>query len=322
MKKMKFGLIGLGKITRRFARVLNTMPQAELTSVASREISRTQAFASEFHAKKAAASYKDLIDDPDVDVIYIGLTHNLHFEIAKKCLEAQKPVLCEKPLVTTRRDAEELVELAKQNQTFLMEALWTRCMPAFLKAREWVAAGKIGQVKLITANFCYRAPFDPNNRIYSQETAGGSLYDVGIYVIDFAMGILSEHPQSVSGSSLIAPNGVDESAAFSMRFESGALANLACGFNVRAMDEAVIYGTKGRIVLNNCFGPKNCIRYNENNWPVEWFYKPVADGFIYQIRHTIDLLHQGKIESDLIPWQDSIVSAGIFDTLLGQWGIK
>lgn len=319
---VKYGIIGLGQISRRFASALNTVKGMELTAVASRDVSRTEVFAREFGAKKVHASYQDLIEDNEVDVVYIGLTHNLHFEFTKKCLEMHKPVLCEKPLVTNQKDAEELTALAKNRQTLLIEAMWTRCMPAYQKAQEWVKSGKIGQVKLITANFCYRAPYDPNHRIYNRETAGGSLYDVGIYPIDFSIGIMKEYPQSVSGSALIAPNGVDESAAFSMRFGSGALANLACGFNVRAMEEAIIYGTSGRIILDNCYGPQTCFRYDENLKLKEKFSERVRDGFVYEIRHCADLLEKGKIESDLIPWQDTIVSAGVFDSLNKQWGIK
>lgn len=319
---VKFGLIGLGKISARFAKVLKTVKGVELTAVASSDPVRSQDFAKKYGTQKAHATYQDLIDDPDVDVIYIGLTHNFHYAIAKKCLSQHKSVLCEKPLVINRIEAEELVSLAKKNNTFLMEAMWTRCMPAFLKAQEWIKAGKIGQVKLITANFCFRMEFDPNHRLFNKALAGGSLYDVGIYPMDFAIGIMGEYPQSVTGSALIAPSGVDESAAFSMQFAGGALASLTCGFNVKAMEEAVIYGTKGRLILENCFGPQTCVRCDENGKPVEVFKKRVADGFVYEILHCADLIKQGKIESDLIPWQDTIASAGIFDDLLKQWKVK
>lgn len=321
MKSIKFGLIGLGNITSRFAKVLNTVEDVELAAVASRDIERTKKFAKDYRAHNALATYDEVINNPDVDVVYIGLTHNFHYEFTKKCLEAHKPVLCEKPLVITRNQAEELVNLAKQNSTFLMEAMWTRCMPAYLKAQEWVSNGKIGQVKLITANFCYHTEYDPNHRIFSKETDGGSLYDVGIYPIDFAIGIMGEPPQSVTGSAMIAPNGVDEAAAFSMKFASGALANLACGFNVRAMEEATIYGTTGRLVLENCFGPQTCIRCDEKGRQLEKFKKPVPDGFEYQIRHCAQLIRENKIESNLIPWADTVASSGIFDTLNQQWGI-
>lgn len=319
---VKFGLLGLGTISARFAKAMKSVEDVELTAVASRDAERTKEFARAYQAKKALKSYEELIQAEDVDVIYIGLTHNFHFEYTKKCLEARKPVLCEKPLVLTEKEARALADLAKKNNTLLMEAMWTRCMPAYRKAQEWVQEGKIGQVKLITANFCFRMDYDPESRWYKKELAGGSVYDVGIYPIDFAIGIMKEYPASVSGSALIAPTGVDESAAFSMRFAGGALASLTSGFNVRAMEEATIYGTSGRIVLENCFGPQICVRYSEDGKKVlEKFKKPVRDGFEHQIRHCAELVRGGKIESDLIPWADSVASAAIFEDLLSQWKI-
>jgi predicted dehydrogenase len=320
-QKIRFGILGLGLISSRFARVLNTVKGVELTAVASRDLVRSEKFARQFNAKKVCANYQELIIDPAVDVVYIGLTNNFHFKYVKDCLSLHKAVLCEKPLVTRQKEAEELVALAKSSQTFLMEGMWTRCMPAFQIAQTWVKDGKIGQVKMITANFCYRKPFDPDHRIFNKELEGGSLYDVGIYPIDFAIGILSDYPQSVSGSAIIAPNGVDESAAFSMHFASSALANLACGFNVKVKDGAMIYGTSGYLELDSCYRPNICRRYDENGRLIEKFHAPVKDGFVYEIRHCADLVRQGKIESDLIPLQDSIASARIFDSLNKQWGI-
>lgn len=318
---VKFGIVGLGIISSRFARVLNTVEGVDLTAVASRDPQRTQAFAKKFKAQKALAGYADVIRDADVDVIYCGLTHNFHYEIARQCLELHKPILCEKPLVTNRRQAEELVELAKENRTLLMEAMWTRCMPAYQKAQQWVRSGKIGQVRLITASFCHQVDYDPNHRLFSKDTAGGSLFDLGVYPIDFAIGIMGEYPESVTGAALITPNGVDESASFSMKFSKSALASLVCGFSVTAKEEAVIYGTRGRIVMENCYGPQTCKRCDENGKILETFREKVCDGFVYEIRHCADLVRQGKIESDLIRWQDTIASAGIFDTLNAQWGI-
>ncbi len=318
---VKFGIVGLGSISNRFATVLNGVESVELTAVASRDWARTDAFAQKFGAKKACQSYLDVITDDQVDIVYIGLTHNFHYGIIKMCLENHKAVLCEKPLVTTQKDARELVALAGTNQILLMEALWTRCMPAFQKAKEWVGEGRIGKVKLITADFCYKKDYDPNTRQFNPKLAGGSLFDVGVYPIDFATGILAEHPENVTGLAKISPSGVDESAVLALSFAGGALASLTCGFNVRAVGEADIYGTQGHIVLDNCFGPKKCDLYNEGNSLVERFEEPVHDGFVYQIRHCADLFRHGKLESDLIPWQDTIACAGIFDSLRNQWGL-
>lgn len=319
---VKFGIVGLGRISSRFAKVLNTMDGVELTSVASSDQSRSDAFAKKFGAKKAYHNYLDVITDNQVDIIYIGLTTNYHYEVTKLCLQHHKAVLCEKPLVITQQDAEELTALAAKNKTLLMEAMWTRCLPAFLKAKEWVKADRIGQVKLITANFCYPKEYDPENRQFNPKLAGGGLYDVGIYPINFAAGILAEYPDEVNGLAKISPSGVDEFSVISMSFPGGALASLTCGFTVLAKGEAVIYGTGGHIVLENCFGPQKCDLYNEEGRLIDQFFEPVADGFAYEIRHCADLFLQGKLESDLIPWQDTINCTGIFDTLMKQWKLR
>ena len=319
---VKFGIVGPGRISSRFAKVLNTMEGVELVSVASTDQSRADAFAAKFGVKKAYHNYLDVITDKDVDIIYVGLTHNFHYGVVKLCLEHHKAVLCEKPLVITQQDAEELTALAAKNKTLLMEAMWTRCLPAFLKAKEWVKAGRIGQVKLITANFCYQKEYDPDNRQFNPKLAGGGLYDVGIYPINFAAGILAEYPDEVNGLAKISPSGVDELSVISMSFPGSALAYLACGFTVEAKDEAVIYGTGGHIVIENCFGPQKCDLYNKEGRLIEQFFEPVADGFAYEIRHCADLFLQGKVESDLIPWQDTINCTGIFDTLMKQWKLR
>jgi predicted dehydrogenase len=296
----RFGIIGLGKISQRFAKVLKTAPGMELAAVASRDPERTRAFAREFGAAKACDTYADVINDPNVDIVYIGLTHNFHYEITQLCLEQHKAVLCEKPFVLTQKDAEELVELASANHTLLMEAMWTRCMPAFRKAKAWVQEGRIGQPKLINAGFSYMGEYDTENRLYNRDLAGGSLFDVGIYPLDFATGILGELPVSVSGEAIVSPTRVDAAAAFSMKFASGALASLTSGFTVSAL-YAHIYGTAGRIVLPNTSGPMWAELYDAADKLVERFEEPIADGFIYQILHAAELYQQGRIESDLIP---------------------
>jgi dihydrodiol dehydrogenase / D-xylose 1-dehydrogenase (NADP) len=318
---VRFGIAGPGKISTRFATALMKVEDVELVSVAAHDQARSNAFAQQFNAKRAYHSYADLMTDEDVDIVYIGLTHNFHYDVTRACLEHRKAVLCEKPLVLTRKDAEELVALADKNHIFLMEALWTRCLPAFRKAREWIVRGRIGQVKLITADFCYKSTYDPKSRQYDPFLAGGSLFDVGVYPIDLATGLLGEFPEAVGGLAKIAPSGVDEFAAFSLGFSSRALASLTCGFTVDAMGPSWIYGTRGRIVLENCFGPRTCELHDGDDRLIDRLDDPEPEGFVYQIRHCADLYSRGQVQSDLIPWQDTIACAGIFDDLRTQWGL-
>ena len=191
---VRFGIIGLGAIAARFASVLNTVEGVELVSVASRDKEKAEAFANKFGAKKSYNTYDDLVKDNEVDVVYVALTHNFHFDAIKLCLNNKKAVMCEKPLAINKKDADELVALSKKLNVLLMEAMWTRFIPAFKKAKEWVKSGRIGDVKLVNASFCFNVPFDPENRLYNPKLAGGSLFDAGVYPIEFTTGILGENP--------------------------------------------------------------------------------------------------------------------------------
>lgn len=317
---VRFGIVGLGSIAARFAKVLNTVENVELVAVASRDMIRSQEFAKRFSAKKPYDNYSDLIEDEEVDVIYVALTHNFHYETVKECLNKGKAVICEKPFVLNKKDAEELVALAKTKNVLLMEAMWTKFIPTFKVAKEWVSSGRIGSVKLINASFCFKAPFDPEGRLYNPKLAGGSLYDVGVYPIEFATGILDEQPAKISGFAKFSDTGVDEFTVINMSFESGALASLSSGITAKTNWDAKVYGSEGSIIVYEFFGSRKCELYDSDDNFVESFEANFDDGFIYQIEHFRDLFLNGQKESDIAPLKDTIACAGIFDELMKQWG--
>ncbi len=312
---VRFGIIGLGRISNRFAAVLNTVEDVELTAVASSDVAKAVEFAKKHNAAKASKSYLELVEDKDVDVVYIGLTHNFHYDIIKLCLNHGKGVLCEKPMVLHKRDAQELSALAEEKNLLLMEAMWSRFTPAFIKAKEWTSEGRIGQIKLINASFCFNVPFDPSNRLYNPALAGGSLYDAGVYPIEFTTGILGENPCQVRGFASICETGVDDFAAFNMSFESGALASLSCGVTAVTNRDACIYGTTGRIIVYDFLGAKKCDLLDNDNHLIERFETDFEDGFIFQIKHFTELYRNNKKQSDIMPMKDTIACAGIFDEL-------
>jgi len=319
---VRFGIIGLGTIAARFATVLNTVDGVELVSVASRDKTKADAFAKKFGAKKAYNSYVDLVNDNEVDVVYVALTHNFHFEAIKLCLNNKKGVLCEKPLAINKKDADELTALSKSLNVLLMEAMWTRFIPAFKKAKEWVKSGRIGDVKLVNVSFCFNVPFDPENRLYNPKLAGGSLFDAGVYPIEFTTGILGENPTQVNGFCKTGKTGVDEFVTMNMSFDSGALATLSCGIIANTNRDANIYGTKGNIVVYNFLGSKKTEMYDNGNKLIESFEENFEDGFIYEIKHFADLYRNNKIESDIVQLKDTVACAAIFDELMKQWGMN
>lgn len=313
---LKFGILGCGGISDRFCGVLNREENVAIHAVAARQPDQAARFAKK-HGAGRSCGYGELLQDSSVDIIYIGTVHNRHYEQIKLCLEHGKHVLCEKPMVLHGAQARECFELAKRKKLLLMEGMWTRCNPCVMKAAEWVRAGKIGDVKLVTANFCFHAPYDPEGRLYNPDLAGGALYDVGVYVIEFATGILGENPVRASGIAKRTDTGVDGFTGITLDFPGGAIASLNCGFTAKTPHDAAIYGTAGSIEIKDFWRAHDAVLFDANGERVESIHEEFEDGFSYEIRHVVELMERGALESDLIPPADTIACADLFDRLLG-----
>ena len=320
--KTKFGILGCGGIAGRFAAALKLSESGELYAAAARDEARARAFIERHGSGKAYGSYRELIEDGNVEIVYISLVHSQHFEAAKMCVEHGKPVICEKPFFITAREAEELSALAKEKNVLIMEAMWTRCLPCFQKAREWAQSGAIGDVRLIDAAFCFNFPYDPKHRLYDPDTAGGALLDAGVYPYEFVTGILGEKPAEIKAVARKAPNGVDETIVMSLGFDGGALASAITSIGVRASETAHIYGTNGSIRVERFLRSRKCELLNEAGEVIERFEDDQAEGFVHEIEHVVDLHRRGLKESPLIPIADNIDFARAADLILKQVGIR
>ena len=317
---VRFGMIGLGSISHEFARVFSKVDGMKVVAAASREMERSKAFCEEFGIPKAYDSYRALAEDPEIDAVYIGLTHNLHYEAAKLCVEHGKAVLCEKPFFLTEKEAKELTQLAKEKKVLMMEGFWIRFLPAFRKAREWVRSGRIGTPVTIKADFCIDVPFDPAHRLYNPEVAGGALLDTGVYPVQFASGILGENPSGGEGCARIGTTGVDEFASLSLSFPSGAVASLSCGINCALPGDAFVYGSEGSITVYGFMGSKKCELFDKKHNSVEVFTSDFEEGLAFEVEAFLQLLEEGKLESDVIPYADNIATAKLFEKLRKSWG--
>jgi len=314
---VRFGIMGCGGISDRFCSVLNKENGVSIQAVAARDLGKAEAFAKK-HGANTSCTYEELVRDSKVDIVYIGTVHSHHYEQIKLCLENGKPVLCEKPMVLHGDDARECFALAKEKGLLLMEAMWTRMNPCIIEATCWVREGAIGDVKLVTADFCYNAPYDPESRIFNPELAGGALYDVGVYVVEFAGGILGEGPNHIAAAVQFAQTGADTYTALSLSYPGGAVASLTCGVTAATPHSGAVYGTKGSIVFSGEFWrTHDAICYDNGGNIVESFHEDFEDGFCYMIRHVVDLINSGAIESRLIPWKDTVACADLFDRVLG-----
>ena len=185
-RKYRWGILGPGRIAHQFAADLQLLPEAELVAVGSRSRENAEAFGAQYHIPRRHASYEALAADPEVEIIYVATPHIFHYRDSLLCLQHGKAVLCEKAFTINAREAEQLIAFARREKLFLMEAMWTRFQPALIKLRELLAAGTIGEQRMLRGELAFRAPFDPSGRLFDPALGGGALLDLGIYPLALA----------------------------------------------------------------------------------------------------------------------------------------
>jgi predicted dehydrogenase len=304
MKTYRWGIIGLGKIAHKFAQDLQTLENAELWAVASTSQKRADDFAAQYKVKNAFGSYEDIVNCPDIDIIYIATPHTGHHAATLLCLKKQIPVLCEKPFGINSNQVAEMIQCAKENDTFLMEALWTRFLPNTLKLLSLLEANTIGNIVEIQADFGFKAQFDPKSRLFDKKLAGGALLDIGIYPLFLSLLLLGE-PDEIEAKSIIGASDVDESTSMILTYKKNKqVANLHCTLRATTPTEAIIYGEKGYLKMYS--------RFHEPNPGIDLFlYKNkekhffpsenvACIGYAYEAIEVMKCLHDGKKESDIL----------------------
>ena len=215
---IQFGIMGAGNIARKFADAVRQVEGAQVAAVASKSLERAQAFAQEQHIPAGYGGYQEMLQRPDIDAVYIATTNNFHYENILQCLQHGKHVLCEKSMVLHTRQAEEVFALAREKGLFLMECMWVRFLPKIQKVKEWVETGRIGRLKCAQGNLGFYAGKDLTTRAYNPALGGGSMYDLGVYLIE-VLGYFATEPLTQVESTVVrAPTGVDETASFLLRY--------------------------------------------------------------------------------------------------------
>lgn len=300
-KTYNWGILGLGNIAHKFAQALGAIDQGVLYAVGSRTIDKAEKFANQYNINHWYGSYDDLIRDEDVEIVYISTTHNLHYELAKKSIEAGKHVLCEKPVTINSRQFEELRELAVSKKVFFMEALWTRFLPHMERAMEFIEQDKIGDIKFIKADFGIKIHPDPEGRLLNLKLGGGSILDIGIYPIFLCLQLLG-YPDKIVVDVIKGTTGADESCNVSFVYKNGAMASLSSTFRVNTETSAVIAGTKGRIKMNRMFFIPTSISVNiEEESTSHHEFTVIKNGYEYEAIEVMECLDKGLTESPKLP---------------------
>jgi dihydrodiol dehydrogenase / D-xylose 1-dehydrogenase (NADP) len=323
MKKFKWGILGPGAISQAFVSDLKLLEEAELYAVGSRSLEKAQSYAKEYSIPKAYSSYEELTQDPEVEIIYIATPHPFHKEWAIKCLEAGKAVLCEKPITINAEDAKEIYDAAKKNNAFFMEAMWTRFLPVMVKVREWIRSGAIGEIRMVKADFGFRANIDPEGRLFNPELAGGALLDVGIYPISFAYMIFGKSPVEIISTAHLGETGVDEQGASIFKYDTGELAILDSSIRTSTLSEACILGTKGNIKIPSQFWrAKAAILNVEGEESLIYEDNRNSIGYYFEAKEVMECLSKGLKESPVITLEESLDIMKTMDTIRNQYGLK
>lgn len=324
MEKINWGIIGAGNISSKFAIALGGVEDSNIGAIASRSLEKAKGFAEKYGVEKAYGSYEEMVLDETIDAVYIGTPHSEHKAHAELCIKAGKSVLCEKAFTLNQKDTKYLIDLAKEHNVFLMEAMWTKFHPITKMVKEWILNGKIGNLRGIQINAGFRREFDPEHRLFNPNLGGGALLDIGIYPITYAMFMVDAYPEEISSYAYFGKSNVDEQNAIILNFkEKGVLASLNSGISAEVGKDAILIGEEGKIFVKDFWNSNYVAIYNNQGNIIEEHKSEFEiNGYEYEIREVQDCLRAGKKESEVVPLSDTLSVMKVMDEIRGQWNFK
>lgn len=322
-KIFNWGIIGPGRIARKFAESLDVIDNAKLYAVASNNKDRAANFANEFNADKSYISYNDLVNDPAVDAVYIATPHRFHAEQCHLALDAGKHVVCEKPVTVNAKDAKELFKKAEHNNLFFMEALWTRHLPIYKDVvGNWLNQKIIGDIKLLTSTFGFNFERNELDRKFNHELAGGALLDLGVYNIAISQWVMKQDPISFNAKGYLGKTNVDEMLAVNLDYGNGTISQFSCNFLSENENEFNIFGTDGHIKIHSNFWGATRATLQTKDQKLSDDRPFRKNGFEYQIEEAIRCIKNGKIESPIMTHNHSIANMKLMDKIRAEIGLK
>ena len=314
-KIYKWGIIGPGRIAQKFAAALALVPDATLHAVASRDINKAREFAEKYNAPVFYDNYEALANNDEIDAVYIATPHTFHHAHVLLCLQKKKAVLCEKPMSVDHASTVAMVETARQNNTFLMEAMWSRFLPIIEKTLELIKQGEIGELKYLRADFGFVAPFDATGRLYDMKLGGGSLLDVGVYPLFLALLIMGK-PDEIKAFAHLAPTGADETTNAILYYKNGMMANILSSITTQTPLTAEISGTEGTIILDRPWYKGSVLHVRKKDTITQSISVPYGDnGFEFQVKEVQQCLQKNMAESLLMPLDFSLLISSVSEEI-------
>ncbi len=316
---IRWGIIAPGKIAHKFAEDLAKVPSAKLMAVASRDLERATAFGEQYGAKYFYGNYAQIVDCPELDVVYVASPHIGHHDQTLLCINAGVPVLCEKAFAMNARQVNQMVLTARTQKVFLMEALWSRFMPHIHKLLELLPS--IGHVHLLKADFGFKAEIDLTKRLFNKALGGGALLDIGIYPLFLSYLVLG-NPSRIQATAQFTETDVDETDGIVLDYNSGSRAVLDCTFRATTRCEAFIYGEYGTISIPSRWHESKSITVSYYDGRTQTFnFERDTHGYNYEIEAVGDCLRNNQTESKIWTLTDSQLLMHLLDDVRQAAGI-
>jgi predicted dehydrogenase len=317
---IRWGVIGPGAIATGFAEGMQLVDGGSITAVASRSAARAETFGDRFDIPTRYGDYESLAADPEVDVVYVATPHSRHEKDTVDFLRAGKHVLCEKPLALNARQAARMAAAARENGLFLMEAIWSRFLPAYRILTDVIGEGRIGDPLMVEADFGFRRPIDPEHRHFAPELGGGALLDLGIYPVQLCTLVLGPLSHVVADG-VVGSTGVDEVVAAVLHHSAGGLGIVKAALRVSMTCTARIAGTDGVITLPAMMHCPTSLTVTTLAGSEEIDAAYEGNGLRFEIEEVHRCLTDGRTESRTVTLDESVALATTLDTIRAELGV-
>lgn len=317
---MNIGIIATGRMAGMAADTISKMQDVKCIAVASRSIDKATAFAKEHGIERAYGSYSELLNDKDVDLVYVATPHSMHYDITMEALRNGKPCLVEKAFMANYRQSKEVIDLARKNNVFVAEAIWTRYQPAVEIVREMMK--RIGTLRLISANIGYNMVWR-KPKLLQPELCGGALMDVGVYGLNFVRMFCGEEVTKIGGLYTKSDTGMDLSEVITMSLANGVMATIQATANATSSNRGVLTGTEGFIVVDNINNPQTISLYAPDRTLVEERDVPQQiTGYEYEFSACREAIENHRIETAFMPHEETLRIMQLMDSLREQWDVR
>jgi predicted dehydrogenase len=319
MNNIKWAILGPGTIAAEFAKAIEKV-NGSIYAVGSRTLENAKKFASMFNVEKIYGSYDEMLEDNEIDIVYIATPHCNHYEYIMKSLQNNKHVLCEKSITVNGKQLKKIVDLAKEKNLIIEEAMTIYHMPLYKKLREILESGKLGKIKMIQVSFGSLKEYDVNNRFFSQDLAGGALLDIGTYALSFTRYFLSSQPKEILTTVKKFETGVDEQSGIILKNHDDEMAVIALTMRAKQPKKGVVAGELGYITVEN-FPRADKATITYPNGTVESIEAgETFNALLYEVRDMNNSVLNNNNNSDTLELSIDVMS--IMDEVRNQWGIE